>query len=159
MSGLVVVSAAYMIMRIAGIGPAALEMMDALGIEAAEASVHAGYPEGAGAVLLVEVDGLSESVQEEAAEIEARRRGGRGQLHEALLPAGASPTTQAVLDFIRAFKKQEHLSPTIREIQIGCDLSSTSVAHYHLRLLEKSFGALTRKPGNSRSIVLAEEAR
>ena len=92
------------------------------------------------------------------AEIEARRRGGRGQLHEALLPAGASPTTQAVLDFIRTFKKQEHLSPTIREIQIGCDLSSTSVAHYHLRLLEKSFGALTRKPGNSRSIVLAEEA-
>ena len=95
---------------------------------------------------------------EEAAEIEARRRGGRGQLQEALLPAGASPTTQAVLDFIRAFKKQEHLSPTIREIQVGCDLSSTSVAHYHLRLLEKSFGALTRKPGNSRSIVLAEEA-
>ena len=92
------------------------------------------------------------------AEIEARRRGGRGRLQEALLPAGASPTTQAVLDFIRTFKKQEHLSPTIREIQIGCDLSSTSVAHYHLRLLEKSFGALTRKPGNSRSIVLAEEA-
>ena len=50
----------------AGIVPAALEMMDHLCIEAAEASVHAGYPDGAGAVLLVEVDGLSESVAEEA---------------------------------------------------------------------------------------------
>ena len=55
----------------AGIVPAALEMMDDLCIKAAEAAVHAGYPDGAGAVLLVEVDGLTESVEEEAAEIEA----------------------------------------------------------------------------------------
>jgi glycolate oxidase len=55
----------------AGIVPAALEMMDHHCIKAAEASVHAGYPEGAGAVLLVEVDGLRESVEEEAEEIEA----------------------------------------------------------------------------------------
>ena len=54
----------------AGIVPAAIEMMDRLCIEATEAAVHAGYPEGAGAVLLVEVDGLSEAVQEEAAEVE-----------------------------------------------------------------------------------------
>ena len=54
----------------AGIVPAALEMMDDLCIEAAEAAVHAGYPEGAGAVLLVEVDGLRESVEEEVAEVE-----------------------------------------------------------------------------------------
>ena len=54
----------------AGIVPPALEMMDRLCIEAAEPAVHAGYPEGAGAVLLVEVDGLQESVDEEAAEIE-----------------------------------------------------------------------------------------
>ena len=54
----------------AGIVPAALEMMDGLCIEAAEAAVHAGYPEDAGAVLLVEVDGLSEAVQAEAAEVE-----------------------------------------------------------------------------------------
>ncbi len=54
-----------------GIVPAALEMMDRLCIEAAEPAVHAGYPEDAGAVLLVEVDGLAEAVYEEAAEIEA----------------------------------------------------------------------------------------
>ena len=54
----------------AGIVPAALEMMDDLCIEAAEASVHAGYPNGAGAVLLVEVDGLAEAVEEEVAAVE-----------------------------------------------------------------------------------------
>ncbi|MCI0441487.1 MAG: FAD-binding protein [Chloroflexi bacterium] len=54
----------------AGIVPAAIEMMDDICIEAVEPAVHAGYPEGAGAVLLVEVDGLKESVEEEAEEIE-----------------------------------------------------------------------------------------
>ena len=41
----------------AGVLPAAIEMMDALAIEAAEAAVHCGYPQGAGAVLIVELDG------------------------------------------------------------------------------------------------------
>jgi glycolate oxidase len=41
----------------AGVVPAAVEMMDALAIEAAEAAVHCGYPAGAGAVLIVELDG------------------------------------------------------------------------------------------------------
>ena len=41
----------------AGVIPAAIEMMDALAIEAAEAAVHCGYPAGAGAVLIVELDG------------------------------------------------------------------------------------------------------
>jgi glycolate oxidase len=40
-----------------GILPAAIEMMDALAIEAAEKTVHCGYPEGANAVLIVELDG------------------------------------------------------------------------------------------------------
>ncbi len=54
----------------AGIVPAALEMMDDICIEAAEPAVNAGYPEGAGAVLLVEVDGLAEAVEEEVAAVE-----------------------------------------------------------------------------------------
>ncbi len=41
----------------AGILPAAIEMMDALAIEAAEAAVACHYPPGAGAVLIVELDG------------------------------------------------------------------------------------------------------
>ena len=41
----------------AGLIPGAMEMMDKLSIEAAEASVHAGFPLDAGAALVVELDG------------------------------------------------------------------------------------------------------
>src|SRR5215469_2524508 len=53
----------------AGIVPAAIEMMDALSIEAAEAAVHCGYPEGASAVLLVELDGPAAEVEAELATV------------------------------------------------------------------------------------------
>ena len=53
-----------------GIVPAAMEMMDDLAIKAVEPAVNAGYPKNAGAVLLVEVEGLIESVEEELFEIE-----------------------------------------------------------------------------------------
>lgn len=54
----------------AGILPSAIEMMDRLTIEAAERAVAPGYPEGAGAVLLVELDGVAAQVEEDAAEVE-----------------------------------------------------------------------------------------
>jgi glycolate oxidase len=47
-----------------GILPAAIEMMDKLSIQAIEAASHAGYPLDAGAVLLLEVDGIPELVEE-----------------------------------------------------------------------------------------------
>ena len=47
-----------------GIVPAALEMMDKVTVGAVEAHYHAGYPTDAGAVLLVEVDGIPESTHE-----------------------------------------------------------------------------------------------
>jgi glycolate oxidase len=53
----------------AGILPAAIEMMDALLIEAAEAAVHCNYPEGAGAVLIVELDGPAAEVETETAAV------------------------------------------------------------------------------------------
>jgi glycolate oxidase len=52
-----------------GIVPAALEMMDETTVGAVEAHYHAGYPTEAGAVLLVEVDGLAESAKELMGEI------------------------------------------------------------------------------------------
>jgi glycolate oxidase len=54
----------------AGLMPSAIEMMDRLTIEAAERAVSPGYPEGAGAVLLVELDGVVEQVEDDAAEFE-----------------------------------------------------------------------------------------
>ncbi len=53
----------------AGIVPAALEMMDQGIIEALEAAFHFGFPLDAGAVLLIEVDGLEVSVADEAHQI------------------------------------------------------------------------------------------
>ncbi len=53
----------------AGIMPAAIEMMDALSIEAAEAAVHCNYPAGAGAVLIVELDGPASEVEAELATV------------------------------------------------------------------------------------------
>jgi len=53
----------------AGVVPAAVEMMDALAIEAAEAAVACGYPAGAGAVLIVEVDGPAAEVADELAAV------------------------------------------------------------------------------------------
>jgi glycolate oxidase len=54
----------------AGIVPAAIEMMDALAIEAAEAAVHCNYPQGAGAVLVIELDGAAVEVGQEYDEVE-----------------------------------------------------------------------------------------
>ena len=54
----------------AGVVPAAIEMMDALAIEAAEAAVHCGYPDGAGAVLVVELDGPSSEVDAQFTDVE-----------------------------------------------------------------------------------------
>jgi glycolate oxidase len=55
----------------AGILPAAIEMMDALAIEAAEAAVACEYPRGAGAVLIVELDGPQADVERETAAVRA----------------------------------------------------------------------------------------
>jgi glycolate oxidase len=53
----------------AGVVPAAIEMMDALAIEAAEAAVHCAYPPNARAVLIVELDGPAGEVECQFAEV------------------------------------------------------------------------------------------
>jgi glycolate dehydrogenase FAD-linked subunit len=53
----------------AGIVPIALEIMDKLITGAVEAAFHAGYPEDAGAVLLVEIAGLADEMDAGEAEI------------------------------------------------------------------------------------------
>ena len=55
----------------AGIVPSAIEMMDQLSTQAVEASVHAGYPLDAGGILLVEVDGVREGLDDLRERIEA----------------------------------------------------------------------------------------
>lgn len=72
----------------AGILPAAIEMMDALAIEAAEAAVACRYPAGAGAVLIVELDGPVSDVREEAAAVRRlAAQSGAFEIREAADPA------------------------------------------------------------------------
>jgi glycolate oxidase len=52
-----------------GITPAACEMFDSWTIRAVEEYVHAGYPIGAAAVLLIDVDGLREAVEAAAEDV------------------------------------------------------------------------------------------
>jgi len=54
----------------AGIVPAAVEMMDALSRQAAEAAVHAGYPPEAGGLLIVELDGPATEVEHQFVAVE-----------------------------------------------------------------------------------------
>lgn len=54
-----------------GIVPAALEMIDALSIRAVQTVSDAGYPDDAGAVLLIELEGLAEEVDEIGREVES----------------------------------------------------------------------------------------
>ena len=72
-----------------GIIPAALEMMDRNTIAAVEPAVHAGYPPDAGAVLLIEVDGVREDAQEQARMVdEVCREAGARELRRAEDEAG-----------------------------------------------------------------------
>ncbi|HLZ63473.1 MAG TPA: FAD-linked oxidase C-terminal domain-containing protein [Ktedonosporobacter sp.] len=52
-----------------GVIPAAIEMMDQMILQAVEADTHAGYPMDAAAVLLMEAEGMRESVAEQIEQI------------------------------------------------------------------------------------------
>ncbi|MCL5736109.1 MAG: FAD-binding protein [Actinobacteria bacterium] len=58
----------------AGMVPATLEMMDNLAIQAIEASESLGFPTDAAAVLLIELDGLADGLEDMAAEVQAMCR-------------------------------------------------------------------------------------
>ena len=70
-----------------------------------------------------------------------------------------SPRQAAILEFIRAFIDMRVVygyAPTVREIQDGCQISSTSVVGHHLMQLDKA-GYINRISGVSRGIELASE--
>ncbi len=67
-----------------------------------------------------------------------------------------SAKQQHIIDFIRRFSTDTGYPPSIRDIVSGCGLSSTSVAAYHLDVLEKQ-GYIRRHREVSRGIeVLAQ---
>src|SRR5712672_744429 len=56
-------------MTVRAITPAACEMLDGFTLRAVEDYVHAGFPKDCAAVLLIEVEGLTETAEAQAAEI------------------------------------------------------------------------------------------
>lgn len=66
------------------------------------------------------------------------------------------PRQQQILDFIERFLDENGIPPTVRDIQRGCSISSTSVVDYNLRLMERD-GYLKRRSEVARGIELLDE--
>ncbi|MDP6605813.1 MAG: transcriptional repressor LexA [Dehalococcoidia bacterium] len=66
-----------------------------------------------------------------------------------------SAKQQSILDFMREFIDEKDYPPSIRDIQRGCDISSTSVVDYNLKRLEEK-GFIRRDREVSRAIELLE---
>jgi repressor LexA len=60
-----------------------------------------------------------------------------------------------MLDFIADFMDEHQFPPTVRDIQAGCEVSSTSVVDYNLQILQRE-GFLRRLPEVSRGIELLD---
>jgi repressor LexA len=68
---------------------------------------------------------------------------------------GLSPKQQKILDFLRRFIRERDYPPSIRDIQIACGISSTSVVDYNLKALER-MGYIRRDKEISRAIELLD---
>lgn len=64
-----------------------------------------------------------------------------------------SSRRQAIVEFIRSFVEEHNYPPTVRDIQGGLKISSTSVVEHHLRVLERE-GLLRRDFKVSRGMEL-----
>ncbi|HJO81054.1 MAG: transcriptional repressor LexA [SAR202 cluster bacterium] len=69
-----------------------------------------------------------------------------------------SQRQEQILQFIRDFMDDHRYPPTVRDIQGGCNISSTSVVDYNLHKLEER-GYMRREREVSRGIELVGEGR
>jgi glycolate dehydrogenase FAD-linked subunit len=130
----------------AGIIPAAIEMMDSMAIEAAEAAVRCDYPAGAGAVLIVELDGPRADVLRDAAAVrDLCQRAGATEIREADDPArraaiwaGRKSAFAAVGRISPAYIVQDGVVPRsalgpvldkIAEMSAACGIGVANVFH------------------------------
>lgn len=129
----------------AGIVPAAVEIMDRLAIEAAEAAVHANYPD-ATAILLVELDGPRTEVAQQQARVEAicrecnatEMRFARNDEERALMWKGRKAAFAAVGRISPNYIVQDGVIPRtalpeilreIEEMSAACGLRVANVFH------------------------------
>jgi repressor LexA len=69
------------------------------------------------------------------------------------MPEGLSDKQQLILEFLESFIGEHDYPPSIRDIQNGCNISSTSVVDYNLKRLEEK-GLIRRDREVSRAIEL-----
>ena len=62
-----------------------------------------------------------------------------------------SDKQERILQFVNDFLDEHGYPPTVRDIQYGCDISSTSVVDYNLQILQRE-GHIKRSPDISRGI-------
>ena len=121
----------------AGILPSAIEMMDRLTIEAAELAVSPGYPEGAGAVLLVELDGVAEQVEDDVADVERicsesgafELRTAANEADRALLWKGRKSAFAAMGRIATDYYVQDGVVPRTRLPEVLRRIEELSVSH------------------------------
>jgi len=66
-----------------------------------------------------------------------------------------SSKQKRILAFLRRFREEKDYPPTVRDILKGCNISSTSVVDYNLKILERE-GYIRRDREVSRAIELLE---
>jgi len=125
----------------AGIVPAAIEMMDRLTLEAAEAAYHPGYPADAGSVLIVELDGVAAQVAEDATVVERlcencgafEIRAARDETERALLWKGRRGAFPAVGRISPDYYVQDGVVPRTRLPEVLARIEELS-AEFGLRV-------------------------
>jgi glycolate oxidase len=119
----------------AGIVPAGLEMMDAPAIRAAEAFAHCGYPLDAAALLLCEVDGLPEDVDDELARARA-----------VLLAAGATSvrTAQDAGERKRMWSGRKSAFPAVGRLAPDYYCMDGTIPRRHLAAVLAEIAALSQ---------------
>ena len=154
----------------AGLIPAALEMLDNAIIQAVEPAFHVGYPMDAGAVLLIEVEGLTEATEEDAAK--AKRislENGAREVREAIdladrerLWAGRKGAISAigrivpnyyVLDGVVPRTKLPEVMQRVAEISERYDLPVANVFHAGDGNLHPNILFDERVPGASQRVL------
>jgi glycolate oxidase len=146
----------------AGIIPAALEMIDEAMVRAINAGVDAGYPEGAAAVLLIELDGpqAEVAIQAERCAALARGRGAlevrvaRDEAERALLWKGRKEAAGAIGRLTSSYLLQDAVVPRSRLPLIMREMEEISARHQVL--IANVFHA---GDGNLHPIICYDERR
>ncbi len=120
----------------AGIIPAGLEMMDTLAIQAAEDFAHVGYPVGAAAILLCEVDGTNEEVSEHVMHV-----------REVLCACGATEvrTARDEQERIMMWKGRKSAFPAVGRLAPDYYCMDGTIPRRHLAQVLKRINELSRE--------------